>query len=224
MTRSRGWTTVAIVALAFTIAIAAPGAVRAQSCGLVAGTGLAASAGVASYEFLDGVSGTAYGLDGSLALTAASVAAAYRMVELEGRRPHIGRVAAALPLPVPVHLGPIRVCGTGHAGAARLPVGDEGTTVVAGGLGLRVAGTIPVGRGTAVPFGEVRGLAARSTGTLLGVDVGESGLSVGVEGGVQGAVGRVTLRLSASIDGFSEALGVTPYPRTSIEAGVGVRF
>lgn len=205
-------------------ATAIPGAVAAQACGLIGGTGVAVSAGVATYEIADGVSGAAYGLDGALALSGASIRAGYRRVDLEGSTPHIGRIAAAVPVPVSLGLGGLRFCGTGHAGVARLPVGDEGTTVAAGGAGLRIAAGFPLGEGEAVPYAEVRGLAARSTGTILGVDVDATGLALGVEGGVHAAIGSVTLRLSATVDGFVEGLGVTPYPSTSLEAALGVRF
>lgn len=216
----RQWVTVTFLAAA----AALPGTAAAQGCGLVGGTGIAAIAGFAAYDFTDETSGPAFGLDGDLALTGASVRASVRRLDLDGRSPDLGRLAVAVPLPLPFDPGPISLCGIGHAGAARLPVDDETTTAVAGGAGLRIAARLPLGGGFAVPYGEVRGLAARTTGRLFGVDIDANGQAVGVEGGVQAALGWMTLRLAASVDGFDDGLGVTPYPNTAAEVAVGIRF
>lgn len=212
-------------AAAFIVATTAlPATAAAQICGLVGGTGIAATAGFATYDMADDVSGPAFGLDGNLAQTGASVRASVRRIDLDSRSAGLGRLAAAVPLPLPFNTGPISLCGIGHAGAARLPLDDETTTAVAGGAGLRIAGRLPLAGGFAVPYAEVRGLAARTTGTLLGVDVDASGMAVGGEGGVQATFGRMTLGAAASIDGFDDGLGVTPYPNTAAEFAVGIRF
>lgn len=222
--------------------IASPGALRAQSCGLTdagagerdgsaevggVGGGVGASVGVASYRTGGGVSGVSYGVDGSAGLEAlggVSMRAGYRGVNLNGRRADLGRIAVGVPLPLPFATGPIAVCGVGHAGVAKLPVRDAGTTVLAGGAGLRLATRLALGAAWAVPYAELRGLAARSTGTLLGVDVEADGLAMGLEAGVAATLGRGTLRLAAAVDGFADGLGVTPYPSATAEVGIGIRF
>lgn len=216
---------VLLAAAGAAVAAAMPGSLGAQQCGLLPGAGVAVAVGQASYELLDEVSGRMYGVDGAFSLSNVSLQAGYRRAQLGRGDADIGRLAIALPLPTGLlPLGPIAICGSGHAGAARLPVGEDGTTVVAGGLGLRVAASLPLGGVHAVPYGEVRGLAARSSGSLFGWDVGASGLAVGVEGGVRATLGLVTLSVAASLDGFDDGLGITPYPDTAVEVGVGIRF
>lgn len=214
----------ALAAAGSLAAAVVPAKVAAQSCGLIGGTGLAASAGFTTYDVGGGTSGPAYGVDGGLALAGASARVGYRRMDLESRGADLGRVAIAVPIPLPFDPGRVTLCGAGHAGAARMPLDDESTTVLAGGAGLRIAIGLPVGGGRAVPYGEVRGLAARSTGALFGIDVGASGMAVGLEGGIQAAFGSMTLRLAASVDGFDDGLGITPYPNTAAEIALGVRF
>lgn len=197
----------------------------AQSCALVTGTGagseIAVSLGGAGYDVAS-LSGPTLGLDVGLTGAAGSVRAGYRTVRLDGPDPHMGRLTGALPLPFsPAGLA---LCATGHGGISRLQVGSESTTVGAGGMGLRVVRPVAIGQVVAHPYGEVRGLAARSTGRLLGLDLSASGLAVGVEAGVRAVTGRFTFALSAAADGFAPALGITPYPSMAAEIGIGVRF
>ncbi len=205
------------------IAIAGAGSpLRAQSCGLAAGAAIEAAVGVASYEAAGGLTGPAVGADGTLVAAPASFRVGYRRVLLDGPDPDIGRVAAAVPLPFSA-LG-LTVCATGHAGAARLATGSDAITVLAGGVGLRLARAAPVGGVRSRPYAEVRGLGARSTGTLMDVDVTDQGLALGVEIGVAAELGSLTLGIAASLDGFDPDLGLAPYPAATGELRLGFRF
>lgn len=195
--------------------------VAAQSCGLVDGTGAAAALGAASYDVAD-LSGPMVGLDAGVALTPGSVRVGYRTLLLDGPDPHIGRVAGAIP--IPFSPAGAAICAIGHGGVSRLAVGGEGNTVVAGGIGLRVVHPLSFGGVQTRPYAEVRGLAASSSGSILGVDVAETGMAVGVEGGIRAAVGRFTVSLTGAVDGFAAGLGLTPYPNAAGELGIGIRF
>lgn len=210
-----------LAAAALVVWCGAAAPVAAQSCGLVDGTGAAVALGAASYDVAD-LSGPLVGLDAGVALAPGSVRVGYRTLLLDGPDPHIGRVAGAIPIPfAPAGTA---ICAMGHGGVSRLAVGGEANTVVAGGLGLRLVHPISIGGVRARPYAEVRGLAASSSGSILGVDVAETGMALGVEGGIRAAVGRFTLSLTGSLDGFAAGLGLTPYPNGAGELGLGIRF
>lgn len=207
-------------ALLMAVTLAGPGA--AQSCGLVRASGVEAGAGYMSYDIGRGVSGPAFGVGATVAGGAAGARLEYVRPMLDGPDPAIVRAAAAVRL---IRFpGGTAVCATGRGGSAFLNVDGERSSVMAGGIGVRVARAFAPGTLQLEPFAEARGLAARSGGTILGVDVEASGLAVGVAGGVGASIGRVTAALSASLDGFDGGLGVTPYPSAAVRAMVGVRF
>lgn len=212
----------AALALAFAMAGYGAGTAAAQSCGIVGGSGVEVAGGAASYQVADGLSGSTLELGATAALPPGSARVDYVQVRFEGPDPRIGRFAGAMPLP----LRPFgtSICAVAHAGASSLSVNAETSTVVAGGAGLRLARPVSVAGVEARPYGEVRGLWGRTGGTLLGVELGASGLAVGVEGGVRATRGHFTMAVSGSVDGFSKGLGLTPYPATAIRLGIGVRF
>lgn len=198
-----------------------PGPALGQRCGVAAGAGVAAIVGTAEYEMTGGVSGLMLGGDLQLA-PGPELRLGYRTVDLGGAgRPHIGRATVALPLSLPLPL--VAVCLTGHGAVARTEVEPDAVTSVAGGAGLRLALPL-VDRNGVIPFVELRGLAARTRGTALGLDVEADGLSLGVHGGIQLVLGPLTGRLAGSMDGFDPGLGPTPYPAWSAELGVGLAF
>lgn len=203
-----------------TLALAGPGA--AQGCGLVRGTGVEVGAGTASYDIGDGVSGPTFGVGAAVAAGASGARLDFMRAGLGDPNPDIIRGAAAIRLfPLP---GGTAVCATWQGGSAFLDVDGERSSVVAGGLGLRFARAAAPGALRLEPYVEVRGLAARSAGTILGVEVAASGLAVGVEGGLSARIGRVTAALSAALDGFDGGMGITPYPSAAVQAVLGVRF
>lgn len=209
---------------------AAAGTAHGQACGVATGRGAAAHGGYVQYDLGAGVSGAMIGLD----VTSVSRPAVlpgqrfesrlgYRTILLEpGPNPHIVRQVSAMEIPIT----PLRfsLCPALHAGGSWVTIDDEPSFALAGGLGLRVAGTILAGAGTAVPYAEVRGLAAYSTGTVFDIEVEGTGLAVGVEAGLLAAFGRLTLQATASLDGLDGGLGLTPYPRAAGELSAGVRF
>lgn len=206
-----------------------PAGAAGQRCGLAAGPGVAGVAGMAWYDLGDGLEGPMLG--GDLGVVAPGVApgegleirGGYRTVRLaDGPDPHIGRLTAALSLPLPVPA--VTLCPTLHAGGSYLVVDGAETTVTTGGVGLRLAARIPMGPVRAVPYGEVRGLAGWTTGTVLGLDFDASGYAFGGELGLELVLGALTIHVSGSMDGFADGLGLTPYPGTAAEAAIGVRF
>lgn len=225
MSRARRRSIAVLIAAAAGAAL--PAGLLAQECGLAPGVGVLTTAGGASYDQLQDVSGGIYGIDAALPVGTVSVQAGYRRALLGAADADMVRVTVALPVParlLPLPLGPLTVCGIGHAGAARLPVASDATLVMAGGAGLRLALRLPAGRARTVTWGEVRGLAGRSTGSLFGWDVRATGMAVGVEGGVRATFSRMTLSIAGAVDGFDDGLGITPYPNAAAELGLGIRF
>lgn len=214
--------TLALLTMTLAVVIA-PASAEGQGCGLAApGASVSASVGGASYEVAGGLSGVSIGADAGYGGAMGSLGAAYRTIRLDGDNPHIGRLSGAVP--VPVALGATTVCAVGHAGIASLTVLDETSTVLAGGAGLRVAGSVAMAGGSAVPYAELRGLGARSGGRLLGTDMDATGFALGGGVGVRAAFGRITIAGAAFMDGFARGLGLTPYPSRTVELGLGVRF
>jgi hypothetical protein len=147
----------------------------------------------------------------------------YRQVFLEESdvTPHLLRLSIGSTIPVG---GGWRLCLAAHGGGSRAS-GEAGDgTVVAGGAGLGVAHGIVMDGVRVVPFLEARGLAAQSTGTVLGLATDGSGLALGVEGGAVAHIGRLHLRATAALDGFAAGLGATPYPASAIRLGLVYRF
>jgi hypothetical protein len=214
---------IAVAVLGTIVLAAAPSGAGGQSCGLAAGgVSVGGAVGGAHYQAAGGQTGASVGGDIAFGSALGSLRASYRTVILEGHSPQIGRLTAAVPLPLPI--GAVRLCGVGHGGASRLAVEGEAVTVLAGGIGLRLALPMRLGGGMAAPYVEIRGLSARSAGELLGVDLGASGLGLGGEGGARLSLGPLTAAFSVSADGFASGLGLTPYPSAVGELMLGIRF
>lgn len=195
----------------------APMVAAAQACGIA--PGIVATGGYVAYDVAN-TSGATVGADAAVEAGPVLVGIGYRRAILEGdaAQPDIVRGVVAFPA---ARAAGLTACVTGYAGATRFTLEDDAGGVLAGGIGLTLATTQTW---PAQPFVTVRGLGARATGTVLGLDVDASGLSVGIEAGVVAALGPVAVRLVGSVDGFDDGLGVTPYPAHSVEVGVGFRF
>lgn len=215
---------------AFLASVGIPANAVAQSCGVAIGRDLAVAVGWASWDVAESA-GPSVGADFATSFRAVplEVRAGARGTLLDGADALMVRAVAAAPIPVP-YLGRFRLCGTVHGGASRVSPEGWDATSLAGGIGLRLAGSlgIPGGNGTGArrvePYLEVRGLGAWTTGTLFGAELGKGGLSVGGAAGVTAAVGRVTVRAAGTVDGFDPGLGFTPYPALAAELAVGYRF
>lgn len=195
----------------------------AQSCGLVPhGVAAGVTGGIAAYEAAGGLRGTVVGVRAGAGTDRGSFHGSYRRIRLDREDPQMGRLAGTVPLPVP--LGAVTLCAVGHGGVSRLTVSGEANTVLAAGVGLRLARPLAVSGVTAVPYGELRALGARSGGRLLGVEMEARGLALGGEAGVRAVYGPITVMATASLDGFAPGLGLTPYPSRAAELGIGVRF
>lgn len=219
-----------VLLLGLLLTVSFPAAAAPQSCGVAGATGIAAVGGFARYDLGSGIGGPAPGVDltlmgGPRALPGRGVEAriGYRTVLLDtGPRPHLIRHVSALDLPVPGL--PVSFCPTLHAAGSRVTIDGEPSGVVAAGLGLRLAGTVQVGGTATTPYAGVRGLAARGSGRVFGIDLAETGFSVGVEAGLLARLGRLTLRAAGTLDGLDDGLGLTPYPAAGLEIGAGIGF
>ncbi len=208
--------------LVLLLAAGLPAAASAQACGLAHGAGISAAGGWVHYDLGAGVDGYSAGADLALAAGPVALRAGYRRMLLEGDTdPDVLRLALALPV---VRVLGVDVCATGYAGGARFAIADDSGLALAGGLGVTLAVSRPVGPAGIAPFVTVRGLGAQTTGTVLGFDLDASGLSLGVEGGLAAVLGPFDLRLTGSLDGFDSGLGTTPYPARSVELAVGLGF
>lgn len=195
-----------------------PAAVSAQACGIVPGVSL--SGGYASYRVSGGTSGVTVGADVAIEATSLGVQLAYRRVMLDGETADPDVVRAAVTYPV-IRLAGIDLCAVGHGGVARFSFEGDAGAVMAGGIGATLA---PSMAGPVQPFLSVRGLGARTTGTVLGLEIDASGLSFGAEAGIALLFGPAAIRVSGTLDGFDDGLGITPYPGHSAELAVQLRF
>jgi hypothetical protein len=190
----------------------------AQGCqAFPAGWGAGLEVGGVRHDVAGGVSGIEWGPDLMHAGGRVSARLGYRRVDL-GRRvtPHVVRGS------VSTGLGSLlgaRLCATVHGGGTRFSGDGDSGTVLAAGAGLAVAGRTRVGETPVFPYLELRGLGARSAGTVLDVSVEGTGLSLGLEAGARVRRGRLGLRAAASLDGFAGGLGVTPYAGRSLRVG-----
>lgn len=198
--------------------LAAPTAGAGQTCGLVTGAG--AAVGVVSYPVSGGITGVAAGVDGTFEVADLVVRAGYRHVLLRGDAadPDVVRAAAAYPV---IQVGRVVACASAHGGVSRFSYGGDAGAVLAGGIGATVAAATV---GPIVPYATVRGLGGYATGTVLGLTVDAGGLAVGVEAGVAALFGPLAIRLTGTLDGFDDGLGVTPFPGASLELGLDYRF
>lgn len=197
--------------------------VTAQSCGLVPhGVAAGGTGGIAAYEAAGGLRGAVVGVQAGAGTDGGSFQGSYRTLRLDREDPQMVRLAGTVPLLVP--LGAVTLCVVGHGAVSRLAVSGEANTVLAAGGGLRLARPLAIAGVTAVSYGEVRALGARSGGRLLGVDMEARGLALGGEAGLRAVYGPVTVMATASLDGFAPGLGLTPYPSRAVELGIGVHF
>lgn len=199
-----------------------PRPAAAQTC---ARTGVGAGGYFAAvhYDMAGGVDGHELGglLRGGVGGVAME-AAAGRVLLTDGRpEPDVARVTVRVPVET---RGDFVFCLVGHAGASRFSAAPDDGQVIAGGAGVAVRRVVALGSGSFVPFAEGRGLWARSTGEILGLDTGATGRAFGGEAGAELAYGPVWLRGSASFDGFADGLGPTAYPTRALRLEAGLRF
>lgn len=206
------------VPLLATALLLAPAVGAAQSCGIV--QGVSASGGYASYKVAGGTSGVALGGDAALDVAPVAVQVGYRRILLDGDAadPDVFRAVVAYPA---TRFQGVELCAVAHGGLARFTFESDAGSVLAGGLGVTVS---PAAARRLQPYLSVRGLGARAAGTVLGLDIDASGLSVGVEAGITAIVGPAAIRVSGTMDGFDDGLGVTPYPGTAAELAVQLRL
>lgn len=210
--------------LALVLAAAlAPAPTAAQTCGPAGGGWVGLEAGRVTYDVAGGITGYEWGADMGIGSRSLAARLGYRQVSLEESdvTPQVLRLSVGSTVPVGAGW---RLCLAAHGGGSRVS-GEAGDgTVVAGGAGLGVAHALVLDGVRMVPFVEARGLAAQSTGTVLGLATDAAGLSLGVEGGAVAHIGRLHIRATAALDGFAAGLGVTPYPASAIRLGLGYRF
>lgn len=183
-------------------------------------TAVALNAGYAAYDVAGGTAGPALGVEAAFPAGALSMRVGYRHVLLDGggAAPDVVRASAAYPT---TRVRGIALCTDILAGLTRFAARGNTGVSLAGGVG----GTImPAGAGALRPYLSVRGLAALTTGTIVGEQVYAVGVAVGVEAGLEARVGAVVARLSVARDGLDDGLGATPFPNTAVGLAVGYRF
>lgn len=210
----RAFVTAAVLALL--PGLAAP--LAAQRCGILLEGSSATVTGAGGYARYDiGSDGVLGGGDLAVAAGPVGLQAGYRAGPFDPDPVHLVNAVMAAPI---LRAESMALCGTLHGGLAMASVGDDSTNSLAGGAGLRLA----LGNGGVASYVEVRGLAARTSGDVWGVDVDLAGYSIGGEAGIQAALGSFTLRLVGALDGLDGGLGVTPYPGATAQVGLGMAF
>ena len=189
---------------------------HAQSCGVT--PSVSGSAGFARYALNGGTLGATVGVEGAFGLGPLAIEAGYEKLLLEGdgSDPDVIRGAGVVPV---VEFDGVQLCAAAHVGASRVSFSGESGAVLAGGIGVRLASA-----GGIRPYVEVRGLGARSVGTILGLPLEAAGISVGLETGAALDLGPVTARLTGTWDGFDDGLGTTPYPTNTAALSLHYRF
>ncbi len=197
-----------------------PAGAAGQACAVPPGGLVAVEAGAVRYDVANRMTGAEFGADARLSSRQVAFRAGYRRAQFEhGPSPDIVRLTLSGRLGLADGWSH---CVIVHGGAARWATDTDDGLVLAGGLGFGTA--YPLGRSGIVPFLEVRGLGGWSTGSILDVDMHETGLSIGVEAGLTGHFGRIEARASGALDGFAPGLGVTPYPAQALRLTVGIRL
>jgi hypothetical protein len=215
--------TAVLVPLLALLLVLIPRSAPAQGCGPGPGFWTGAGGGVVQYDVAGGIDGFEYGVDAGLGSRGVRFEIGVRQISLEHAAATPTAVRGALRYGVPGDNG-WNFCLVGHGGASRFTAeGDEATAMVWGG-GIELTRASVPSYVRFIPFIEARGLMARSTGTLLGLEVEEDGRSFGVEAGAIFRLDRVQLRASGSLDGLAEGLGVTPYPNRAVRVGLLYRF
>lgn len=200
---------------------ALPAGATAQACG-VGGSGAWLTVGAASYEVGAEPAGPVLGVGGQLAVRGAALTGRVRTLRLDDSAdPWIGELAVAVPV---VRLAGLRICPVARLAGSSATAEDAEARTLAVGAGTRVAAELDIGAGRAVPYVEVRALAARTDGDAFGQGLDATGYALGGELGAEFVLGRFLLRIAGSVDGLDDGLGLTPYPARSVEAGIGVHF
>lgn len=207
-----------------TLGLAWGGGLAAQVCtGAGTGVSIAPVAGLVHYEFGDGTDGVELGAELRWRGSRAEAALHPYRVSVDGALTSPLGIRGGVSIRVLEILG-VTTCADLMGGATGFAwEGDSGLTV-AGGSGLTMATTLSLGAAAVTPYLGARGLAAATSGEILGLDVDASGGSVGLEGGATVTAGRLDLRASVALDGFAGGLGATPYPGRAARLAVGWRF
>jgi hypothetical protein len=213
----------ALVPLLAVLLVVTPRPASSQGCGPGPGFWTGAGAGLVQYDVAGGIDGFEYGVDAGLGSRAVRFEVGVRQTSLEHATATPTTVRGALRYGVSGDSG-WNFCLVGHGGASRFTADEDEATVAVWGGGIELARASAPSYVRFIPFIEARGLMARSTGTLLGLEVEEEGRSFGVEAGAIFRLDRVQIRASASVDGLAEGLGVTPYPNRAVRVGLLYRF
>lgn len=212
------------LAVSTLLLVASPGPTSAQSCTTAsAGWSAGPVAGAVEYDVAEGLSGVDWGVEVGQGGDRLATRIGYGRVELSNGRvtPQVVRGSARGPV---AEIRGVQLCVAVHGGGSRFASDDDHATTLAGGLGLGLAGRTVLGTTPVVPYLEVRGLGARTSGEVLDLSLEGTGWSVGAEAGAVAGFGRVELRVSGSLDGLAAGLGVTPYAARALRLGAAYIF
>jgi hypothetical protein len=220
MTRSlRAW----MAGAALLLILVHPTRAAAECAPGAGGILIGVAGGAFRYDVAGAMTGTEWGPEAGLASRLVTFRASYGQLDLDGSEiaPHVVRGSLRISSDAESALS---LCLAAHGGATWFAAGDEVATALVGGVGMGAAVRTMVGRSQVVTFVEIRGLAGRTTGELLDMDVEASGMAVGFEGGARLRVGRLELRATGSLDGLAPGLGVTPYPARAVRVAGAIRL
>ena len=215
------------VPFAATLLVAAlalgPAAAAGQlACG-VRGAEVGVEAGLVRYAMGGGASGLELAAGAGFGTERVAARVSAGVVDLNDSQldPTVVRGAVGVPIG---EMGEWGVCVTGDAGLSWFGDFQDDASVIAGGGGVSLARPFRLGPAAAVLSLEGRALAASATGSMLGLTISATGLSLGAAAGVAAAFGPAVIRLVASADGFATGLGPTPYPHQAIRLSAALRF
>jgi hypothetical protein len=215
-------TSLAVAFLGIAALAAWPSPSVSQTCGAVGAGVLSLHVAGVHHAAAGGVRGVEVGPAGEAAVGSARLGLEAFRTELETGDASPMGVRGTARIPMAGAAGWL-LCTAAHGGATRTSADAGSTLVVAAGVGVGVFGP-ELGAFRVRPHIEARGLGARTSGSILGMDAAGTGFSAGATAGATTIFDRVLISLAGSVDGFAGGLGVTPYPGRALRLGVGYRF
>ena len=213
-----------VVALA-TVLLTGSGAAGQEGCSAIAGPSAAVSVAAVRVPVASGAHarGAAVGVAGSVSGAAFTVSAEaeYTILNDADARPLAARVRLGREM---ARVAGLHVCAGLLGGAVTTAKDEHSAWNLSGGLAAAVTRPFLAGGVIIAPYAGARGLAGRTSASVLSQEVVATGFSLGGEAGVAVRRGRAAALLRATADGFDAGLGATPYPSLAIRLLAGWSF